>query len=796
MTNQIKEFLDQAVAAVRNKDFQQAEIHCNNVILLNPTIADAYNLLGLIYSEQKEYSKAIAVSRKAILCAPNNLLFQNNLGKLLFLSGKDKEAITVFEKIIKLQPSFYQAHFNLGKYYKKINMWENAKSYFEKVVELQPTFAPALNNLANLLQKEDKWQEALELYEKAVSIHPEFPEIHTNIGHIYTLQKKFELAETAFNTSIQLKPQYWEAHVALGNLYHRTKQFNKAEKAYLNVLAIHTTHTDSFIQLGNIYRMNGDFEKAARMLLKLISLEPKNVIAHINLGLVYFLISDHENARNHFSKALEIDPSNAESKFTLGKLYELDKKYIQSKELYEELLKENHAFNIQVLYELFLLKLRIADWSNYDTLLEQLIEVTANYLQDSKQTYNLTPLTLNYFPVPNALHLGVSKKYAALVLSEVMESKKAAAFSYPKDKHNGKLRIGYLSPDFRLHALGLLLKDVFLNHNRNNVEIYLYSIVNLDDEYNSSFRSSCDVFRDISRLSHLEAATLINQDEVHVLIDLAGYTSHCRPHILAYEPAPLQLSFLGYPNTSGSEYVKYLLGDKHLLPEHLQPFYSEKFIHLEHAFICSPLYIANKYPSKSELGLPEDAFVFCCFNSIYKISPRVFSVWMKVLAATPKSVLWLSKENELAVEHLKKETIKQGIDPSRIIFAERLPMDEYLASYHHADLFLDTFYYSAGSTAACALYAGVPLLTLAGDSNSSRMGASIVDAAGLDSFIVDTENAYIEKAIHFYLHPNECLAAKQKLVNRRSELKLFDLKAFTSDLETKLTELSKNLPFG
>jgi len=788
MSDQIKELLNQAIFAVRNKDFQKGVQLCNKAIGLNPAMGDAYNILGLIHSERKEFSKGIAFIRKALLCSPNQVVYLNNLGKLLMSSGKDKEAVSLFEKIIKIQPEFFQAYFSLGKHYKKNDQVEKAKSFFEKTISLKPDFVPALNNLANLLQKENNHQGAFDLYQQALAINPAFPEIHANLGHIHVFKGELKLAEDAFLHSIQMNPNYWDAHFALANLYNRGKQFIDAERSYLNVLKINPSHQESLIALGDIYRRNGDLEKAIRIFLNLISIEPENKIAHINAGVVYFLISDHENARKHFLKVLEIDPLNAESKFTLGKLSELDKDYIKAKQLYEEVLKDEHAFNIQVLYELVLLNLRIADWSRYDELLARLIQETKEYLAEASN-FNVTPLTLNYFPIPHELHLGVSKRYSELVSEEIRHTKKACEFSYPKTLHEGKLRIAYISPDFRLHAVGLLLKDLFRHHDRNRVEVYLYSIVNTDDEYNTSFIDSSDVFRDISRLSHLEASTLINKDQIHVLIDLAGYTTYSRPHILAYQPAPLQMSFLGYPNTSGSSYMNYILGDKWLLPDHLKPYYSEEFVHLPHAFVSSSLEVASNCPTRAELGLPDEAFVYCCFNSIYKISPQVFSAWMKILKATPKAVLWLSKENDLAVDNLKKEALKHGVNESRLVFAERLPMDEYLASYQYADVFLDTFYYSAGSTAVCALYAGVPLLTLAGESNASRMGASIVDAVGQGTFIVNTEEAYMAKAIDMYHHGEEGQRAKEYLRIRKNELSLFDLKGFASALETKLLKI-------
>jgi len=322
------------------------------------------------------------------------------------------------------------------------------------------------------------------------------------------------------------------------------------------------------------------------------------------------------------------------------------------------------------------------------------------------------------------------------------------------------------------------------------VEVFAYDLINADDELTKKIRAGCDVYVDLSKSSHQTAAQRIHADDIHILIDLAGYTTHARPQILALQPAPIQVQFLGFPNTMGADFIQYLLADSWLIPEQLKSVYTEKIIYLPHAFVGASLPIA-KPTKRAEFGLPKDATVFCvnCINAHHKIDPSVFAAWMEILRQVPDSVLWISDGAKTMRDNLRQAAASYNIAPERLIFAPKLPLPEYLARLALADLALDTFIYTGGSSSAATLWAGLPLLTRVGETNASRMGASICAAAGLEQLICDNTEAYIKRAVELVSQKQELATIRIQLQKQREQLPLFDIKSFAQHLETAYQEM-------
>jgi predicted O-linked N-acetylglucosamine transferase (SPINDLY family) len=382
----------------------------------------------------------------------------------------------------------------------------------------------------------------------------------------------------------------------------------------------------------------------------------------------------------------------------------------------------------------------------------------------------------------------VALKIAGKIEESMLDIKKRCNFSYEKNGA-GKLKIGYVSPDFREHAVGILINEMFRFHDRERFEAFAYSLVDVVDEISSKIKTNVDSFVDISKVSPEVAARRINDDKIDILIDLAGYTTYSSPSIFALEPAPIQALFLGYPNSMGSDSIKYLLADRQIVDESLEPFYSEKIVYLPSAFLSSPMEISKKKKHRKEYGIPAEAFVFCCFSTSYKIEPNTFAVWMEIMNEVPESLLWVSRVSDDHSERMRKEAEKLGMSGDRLLFTAKEDMPDYLARMGLADLFLDTFIYSAGSTAVCSLYAGLPLLTLAGATNASRMGASICTASGLGELVCESEEAYKDRAIQLASDPNELKSIRNRLAKERETLSIFDTASFVQDLERGFLKL-------
>jgi predicted O-linked N-acetylglucosamine transferase (SPINDLY family) len=365
---------------------------------------------------------------------------------------------------------------------------------------------------------------------------------------------------------------------------------------------------------------------------------------------------------------------------------------------------------------------------------------------------------------------------------------KGASFVHrPKaaGREGQKLRVGYLSSDLREHAVGFALTDVFETHDRAKFEIFAYYCgIGRADSTQARIKAAVDKWTDINPLNDNEAAEVIANDKIDILIDLNGYTKDARAKVFARKPAPIIVNWFGYPGTMGSPYHHYIIADPLIVPPEHEIFYSEKVLRL-------PCYQPNDRkrtvstirPSRKDAGLPENAFVYCCLNGTQKLTPRVFDRWLKILTQAEGSILWLLSGTEDTNERLKNYAAQQGVAPQRIVFAEKAPNPEHLARYPLANLFLDTLPYGAHTTAADALWMGVPVLTLRGNSFPSRICASVVSAAGLENMICSSPDEYIATAVSFGQNPQLLMPFKEKLIAGRDSCLLFDTPRLVGHLE-------------
>ena len=348
-----------------------------------------------------------------------------------------------------------------------------------------------------------------------------------------------------------------------------------------------------------------------------------------------------------------------------------------------------------------------------------------------------------------------------------------------------RLRIGYVSSDLREHAVGFGMTDVLETHDKKNFEIYAYYCgINRTDPTQLRIKKSVDQWTDINGLSDQEAAQKIAEDRVDILVDLNGYTRDARTKVFALRPAPVIVNWFGFPGTMGSPYHHYLIADPFIIPESHEHYYSEKVLRL-------PCYqpndrsriVAGRRPARADEGLPEGALVYCCLNGMQKIMPGVFQSWMHILSQTPGSVLWLLSGTGDTNARLGQIAERHGVSQNRLVFAQKKPNPEHLARYPLADIFLDTHPYGAHTTAADAMWMGVPVLTIPGRSFASRVCASLVRAAGLSDFVCPTTDVYVTRAIEFARNPEKLAAAKQRLIAGRDTCLLFDTARLTRHLE-------------
>ena len=362
----------------------------------------------------------------------------------------------------------------------------------------------------------------------------------------------------------------------------------------------------------------------------------------------------------------------------------------------------------------------------------------------------------------------------------------------PKRFKKEKIRIGYFSADFHNHATGYLMAELFELHDKSQFELIGFSFGPIKkDEMRQRLEKSFDQFIEVREKTDSDIAQLSRNLNIDIAVDLKGFTQDSRMGIFSYRAAPIQVNYLGYPGTMGAEYFEYIIADKTLISAQSQQFYSEKIVYLPNSYQVNDRQrvISDKQFTRLELGLPETNFVFCCFNNNYKILPETFNGWMRILNAVEGSVLWLFEDNSWVMTRLKQEAEKHGIDSKRLVFAKRMSITEHLARFRQADLFLDTLPYNAHTTASDALWTGLPVLTLMGESFASRVAASLLNAIDLPELITTTQSEYEVLAIELGKNIEKLNVLKQKLITNCLTGPLFNTPLFTKHLETAYMQM-------
>lgn len=567
-------------------------------------------------------------------------------------------------------------------------------------------------------------------------------------------------------------------HYELGNVYLKV-QPKEALKCFRSALKLAPGHPQILLQLGNVYSALGQYEEATAQFQASLKSDAAQPAAHYNLGNALREMGKPEQAAASYHAALRLDPNDADIHNNLGNVLREMGRLDQAIACYREALRLNprlHHARLHLLHQ----RQHVCDWQNLEN---EIAEVRR--LVREEPSAQISPFAFLSLPGATASEQRLcSESWAANRFAGLTpDSKRLAGFA-ARPAHE-KLRIGYLSADFRQHPLTSLAVELMELHDRQGFEIHGYSYGQNDKSAERKrWERAFDRFHDIRSMSLHHAAQRIFDDRIDILVDLTGYTQNSRTGILALRPAPLQVNWLGYPGTFGAPFSDYLITDGFITPPAQAAHYSEQLVYLPDSYQPNNRQrLDAATPSRSECGLPETGIVFCCFNQTFKITPQVFDSWMKILSNTEGSVLWLLECNLWAKENLRHAAQARGIDPQRLVFAPRAAQDKHLARHRCADLFLDTQPYNAHTSTSDALWMGLPVLTCAGQTFAARVAGSLLQAAGLTELITETPEEYEQKAVQLAADPQKLAALRQHLVENRSTLPLFDTPAFTRRLE-------------
>ena len=549
---------------------------------------------------------------------------------------------------------------------------------------------------------------------------------------------------------------------------------NEAVKAFEECLKVNPSHKEALVNIGAAFKNLKEFDNAILYADKAIQIDPHYAEAWLNRGVALKELKQNIEALASYEKALDINPGYLDGLINKGALLAELKRYEEALNAYQQALtldpEKDYLYGLSVY-----IKTMLCDWSHYG---QQLLHIQTKLTQDKKVA---VPFSLLALLDDEGDHFKAAKLFAS---DKFPESAILGPISKrPSDK---KIRIGYFSADFRNHPVASLIAELFELHDRNQFEIIGFSLGSDDaDDMRLRLKGSFDQFIDICNQSDQEVAQLARDLKIDIAIDLGGYTQDCRTGIFAYRAAPIQVNYLGYPGTMGAPYIDYIIADRTIIPEANQQYYSEKVIYLPHTYQANDRKrkIADKLLKRADFDLPEQGFIFCCFNNNFKLTPSTLDSWARILKAVNGSVLWLYEGNEKTKLNLIKEFANRDLAPERLIFAKRVPPDEHLARYQLADLFMDTLPYNAHTTMSDALWAGTPVLTLTGNSFAGRVATSLLEAIEMPELITKTLQEYEDKAINLAKNPHELVQLKKKLQAKRDTTPLFNTPLFTKHIE-------------
>jgi predicted O-linked N-acetylglucosamine transferase (SPINDLY family) len=696
-------------------------------------------------------------------------------GRMLTLHGRVADAVREYERAIALDPGCLAALYNRATLLLQMDRPAEALQSLDALIARAPAPASAHLVRGNALSTLGRKEAALAAFDEAVRLDPRAPLGHCNRGNALLALGRPEEALTSLDGALALAPGHALASYNRGNVLAALGRLAEALASFDQAVRSDPRFTLAWYNRGSMLLELRRHAEAAASFDRALALDERMPQAHNNRGAALLALKNPAQAVQAFVRALELRPGYlgalenlGNSQLDLGSFDAAARAFTSLRAAAPE-----HAYAAgNLLYALS----RSCDWSpGYHALRQYVAESVDQGLR---------------VQAPWAFLNTSDSRPAQLRCARTVNADKFPAAREPlwqgRTYAHDRIRIAYVSADFHEHATAFLMAELFERHDRERFE---WTAVSLAPGDGTSMRSrlerSFDRFVDARGLDDREVAKLLLEQEIDIAVDLKGYTADSRMGIFAHRPAPVQVSYLGYPGTTGAPYIDYVIADRHVIPAGHFADYSEQVVHLPDCYQPngSGRTIAPAIPSRSQLSLPETGFVYCCFNGCGKITPEVFGIWMRLLAAAPDSVLWLLEDNPFATGNLRKEAVRSGIDPSRLVFAPRTPLPEHLARYATADLFVDTLPCNAHTTASDALWAGVPLLTCQGETFAARVAASLLQAAGLPEGITQNLHEYEEVALALATDRDRHAALRAKLAANRGTCPLFDAGRYRRALE-------------
>ena len=792
--------LDEAIAAYRA------------AIAVKPDFADAHCNLGAALKDQGKLDQAIAAYRQAIAIKPNYAMAHSNLGIALNDQGILDEAIAAYRQAIAIKPDYAEAHSNFGNALKNQGRLDEAVAAHRQAITVKPDFAEAHSNLGNALKNQGKLDEAIAAYRQAIAIKPDYAEAHSNLGAALDDKGMLDEAIAVYRRAISVRPDYAEAHFNLGNALKRQGKLDEATAAYRQAIAIKPDDAEAYSNLGAALNDRGKLDEAIAAYRRAIVIKPDLAEAHSNLGNAFKNQGKLDEAIAAYRRAIAIKPDYAEAHSNLGAALNDQGKLDEAIAACRQAIAikpdyaEAHSNLGNALKNQGKLEAAIASYrqaiatdpdlaeahSNLGIALSnqgKLEEAIASYRQaiatnpDLAEAHSNLLFCLNYDDKSTAAQLFAAHREWDERYGRPLSRPTVYANERETER---RLRVGYVSPDFRQHSVAYFLEPLLKGHDRQAVEVFCYAEVRQPDSVTARLHGLADHWLTTVGLSDDELAERIRADGIDILVDLAGHTAHNRLPVFARKPAPVQATWLGYPNTTGLEAIDYRLVDAVTDPAgEADAWASETLVRLEGGFLCYGGLRDAPEPTAPPC-LNAGTVTFGSFNNPAKVSAATFDAWARLLARLPQARLLLKGKpfadatRALFLAHLGE----RGVAAERVELVAWLPNNAaHLALYDRIDIALDPFPYNGATTTCEALWMGVPVVTLRGDRHAGRVGASLLGQIGLPDLIANSVEEYVEIALALAGDPGRLHDLRRSLRPRLAESPLCDGHAFARKVE-------------
>ncbi|WP_175765625.1 tetratricopeptide repeat protein [Burkholderia ambifaria] len=807
--NDIQQALQEALAHHQAGRLGEAKTLYDAILHAQPGQPDAMHFLGLLACQLKQYDAGLALMERSLAARPDASYF-NNLGNMLRECGRLDDAIAHYRRAVALRPDYPEAHNNLGNALRDARDPAEAMQSCSRAIELRPGYAEAYNNLGNVLQDLGELDAAAASYGKAIAFHPAYAEAHSNLGNVLRAQDRHADAIVHYRRAIELNPALRvvhrglaialratddfdgaleharaglepddaEGHCALGRSLRSMNDFDGAARLFERACEIDPGYAPAWCRLGELRCQQGEYEESLRLCRHAIELDPELADAYNFLGLAYHNLDRMAASELSHRHAIDLNPDDADAHHNLAAaLFRLDK-------LDEAMSEYRIAQELGV--DPVKIQLTLGDilWAKRDfagavAAFREAVE------HDPHRAYARLLFNMSSSPafapeewVVDAQRYGDYLARDARLLSHDREQRARQARGRP-------LRVGFVSGDLRQHPVGIFLESVLAHLDRTRIEPHAYVTFVVEDDVTTRLKSGFASWKKLTCLNRDQAARMIHDDGIDVLVDLAGHTNWSGLPVFAHRPAPVQASWLGFFATTGCRTIDYFIGDPHTLPADEAHHFVEQPWHLPDSYLCftPPAYdvAVGPLPMATNGGV-----TFGCFGKLTKISDDVIALWSRLLHALPDARLML-KAHELGASDLNRATLERfarhGIGAHQLILEGGSPRAEYFNAYNRIDIALSPFPYPGGTTTAEALWMGVPVIGMKGGRFVTHICESLLHAAGMGDWIAADEDAYLAKAIAFARDRDALAALRATLRERTLASPLCDAARFARNLE-------------